>query len=177
MCLLAQVMQTIAAAYGIGNHQDLLTHNDIVQGNKWNWLGRIVGIFAATLGKNVVVALLLRIQGSTHRRKAWILHFVWASNAALCIVIVAVLCERCKPIEYWWDKSLDGTCDAIPSSVTQVMGTTQGAWMAASDCVLAVYPVFIFWDLNLSWQRKTGLCLLMSGGLVAGVCGALKTGK
>ncbi|KAM0696818.1 hypothetical protein Q7P36_002889 [Cladosporium allicinum] len=59
VCLLAQVMQTIAAAYGIGNHQDLVTHNDIVQGNKWNWLGRIVGIFAATLGKNVVVALLL----------------------------------------------------------------------------------------------------------------------
>jgi hypothetical protein len=45
-------MQTIAAAYGIGNHQDLLTHNDIVQGNKWNWLGRIVHTSTKGMGSS-----------------------------------------------------------------------------------------------------------------------------
>lgn len=171
--LVQQIMQTMAAAYGIGNHQWRLSHSDLREGNKWNWIGRIIGIFAATFGKNVVVALLFRIQGSTHRRKGWVLHAVWASNAALCTVIVVVLCERCKPIQFWWDKSLEGTCDAIPSSVTQTLGTVQGAWMAASDGVLAIYPIFIFWNLKMSWQRKAGLCALMGGGLIAGVCSAL----
>ncbi|KAI7493136.1 hypothetical protein KC367_g8789 [Hortaea werneckii] len=165
----------MAAAYGIGNHQWLLTSSDLRQGNKWNWIGRIVGIVAATLGKNVVIALLLRMQGQTHRRKAWILHFVWATNAVLCLVIIVVLCLRCRPIEMWWDKSLDGTCNAIDSSTTQVLGTFQGSWMAASDFVLALYPISIFWDLQMSWKRKAGLCALMGGGIVAGICGALKT--
>lgn len=174
-CLSAQILQTMAAAYGIGNHQWLLTSFDLRQGNKWNWIGRIVGIVAATLGKNVVIALLLRVQGETNRRKAWILHFVWATNAVLCLVIIVVLCLRCRPIEMWWDKSLDGTCNAIDSSATQVLGTFQGSWMAASDFVLALYPIFIFWDLQMSWKRKAGLCALMGGGIIAGICGALKT--
>lgn len=75
----------------------------------------------------------------------------------------------------WWDKSLDGTCNAIDSSTTQVLGTFQGSWMAASDFVLALYPIFIFWDLQMSWKRKAGLCALMGGGIIAGICGALKT--
>lgn len=168
-CLVSQVMQTIAVAYGTGNHTWLLRPNDRTVGMKYNWIGRMLGIFVATFGKNVIVALLLRIQGNTHRRKALFLHFVWISNALLAILVVVVLCLRCKPIELWWDKSLDGTCNAIDSGVTQVLGTFQGSWMAASDAALAVYPMFIFWNLQMSWQRKAGLCALMGGGLIAGV--------
>lgn len=47
--------------------------------------------------------------------------------------------------------------------------------MAASDFVLALYPIFIFWDLQMSRKRKAGLCALMGGGIIAGTCGALKT--
>lgn len=168
-------MQTVAVAYGIGNHERFITPDDRVEGMKWNWIGRMVGVFAATFGKNVVIALLLRIQGNTHRRKAWFLHFIWITNTLLSIMIVVVLCSRCRPIELWWNKALDGTCNAIKSSITQLLGTFQGSWMAVSDGVLAIYPMFIFWDLQMSWRRKAGLCALMSGGLIAGVCAALKT--
>ena len=40
------------------------------------------------------------------------------------------------------------------------------AWAAASDVALAVVPVYVFWDLNISTKLKIGLCLLMSGGIL-----------
>ena len=135
----------------------------------------MTGIVAAALGKNVVIALLLRIQGTTNKRRTLFLHFVWLSNTALGVMLIVVLCLRCRPIQLWWDKSLDGSCNAINSSITEVLGTFQGSWMAASDVALAIYPIFIFEDLQMSWKRKAGLSALIGGGLIAGVCGALKT--
>lgn len=89
--------------------------------------------------------------------------------------MVLILCLRCKPIALWWDKSLPGTCDAIDTTSTETLGLFQGSWMAGSDIALAVYPIFVFWNLNVSWKRKAALCGLMSGGLVAGACGAVKS--
>ena len=48
-------------------------------------------------------------------------------------------------------------------------------WAAASDVVLALYPVIVFWNLKISLRMKIGLCLLMAGGLVAAVGGVMKT--
>ncbi|KAK4549110.1 hypothetical protein LTR36_007566 [Oleoguttula mirabilis] len=174
-CLSSQIAQTVAVAYGVGNHIWFLDKNDILQARKWDWIGRILGIFAATFGKNIVIALLLRIQGPTHKHKSWILHFIWVTNSILAVLIVLVLCLKCKPIALWWTDSLPGDCDVISSSVTKAIGLFQGSWMAASDGALAIYPIFIFWGLNLSWKRRAALCGLMSGGLIAGVCAAIKT--
>jgi len=165
----------MAAIYGIGNHQSLLNKSNIVQANKWSWIGRIMAVFAAVVGKMVVIALLLRIQGTTHRRKAWILHFIWMSNVGLSIALVVVLSLRCRPTALWWDKSLKGSCNAIDPKISEVMGIFQGSWLAASDIALATYPIFVFWNLQMSWKRKAGLCALMGGGVIAGACGAIKT--
>jgi hypothetical protein len=167
----------VAATYGIGNHIWLLSTVDKAQANKWDWIGRLVCIVASVFGKNVVIALLLGIQGSTHRQKSLFLHFIWVTNTILAILIITLLCPRCKPMAYVWDKSLDGTCDHVPSDVTEDVGLFQGSWMAASDIALAIYPAFIFWELKLPWKRKAALCALMGGGLIAGVCGAVKTAE
>lgn len=165
----------VAVAYRIGNHIWLLSTEDMIQASKWDWLGRLVGVFGATFGKYVVIALLLRIQGSKHQRKSWILHFIWATNLILAIAIVAALCGKYRPVALWRDKSMPGTCDVISSNVTEVLGLFQGSWMAASDVSLAIYPITLFWNLNMSWKRKAGLFGLMGGGLIAGVCAAIKT--
>lgn len=43
------------------------------------------------------------------------------------------------------------------------------------DVVLAVLPVTIFYHLNLSFKKKLGLSALLGLGLVAAICGAVKT--
>lgn len=43
------------------------------------------------------------------------------------------------------------------------------------DVLLAVLPVTIFYNLSLSLSKKLGLCALLGLGLIAGVCGIIKT--
>ena len=40
------------------------------------------------------------------------------------------------------------------------------AWAATSDVVLAIVPVYVFWDLRISAKLKIGLCFLMAGGIL-----------
>lgn len=143
---------------------------------KYDWLGRMIGLWASFFGKNVVIALMLRIQqGPVHTKKALILHFIWITNFLLTIALIAVLCLRCDPVALWWDKSLHGTCDRISSSVTEQFGIFQSSWTTASDFVLAIYPVFIFWNLSMSWKRKAGLSAIMGAGIIAGIVNIFKT--
>jgi len=171
----SQIMQTVAAYYGIGNHIKLLSHPDIVQALKWDWLGRMVGVWASFFGKNVVIALMLRIQGPMHPKKTMLLHFIWVSNFLLTVALVVILCVRCEPTSLWWNKAQPGTCNRIPSSFTEVFGIFQSSWTTASDFALAIYPIFIFWNLSMSWQRKAGLCCIMGAGMVAGIVNVFKT--
>ncbi|KAK3676966.1 hypothetical protein LTR78_003171 [Recurvomyces mirabilis] len=185
--LCGQGMQTAAALYGIGNHIELLTKSDIVQALKWDWLGRMIGVWASFFGKNVVIALMLRIQGQKNTKKALFLHSIWVSNLLLTIALVTVLCLRCNPTSLWWNKAQPGSCDRISSSFTEVLGlfqsswTTevlglfQSSWTTASDFAIAIYPVFIFWNLSMSWQRKAGICAIMGAGIIAGIVNIFKT--
>lgn len=43
------------------------------------------------------------------------------------------------------------------------------------DVVLAVLPITVFYNLNLSFKKKLGLSVLLGLGLVAAICGAIKT--
>ncbi|MCJ1387113.1 hypothetical protein MMC17_010242 [Xylographa soralifera] len=51
------------------------------------------------------------------------------------------------------------------------------SWNVFIDFCLALIPITIFWNLNMSIHRRVALCLLMSGGVLAGICGAVKTSK
>jgi hypothetical protein len=48
-------------------------------------------------------------------------------------------------------------------------------WNVMADVVLAVIPITIFYSLKLNIKRKLGLSVLLGLGLVAAVCGAIKT--
>ena len=168
-------MQTVAAIYGIGNHINLLTKNDIIQALKWDWLGRMIGVWSSFFGKNVVIALVLRIQGPTHRKKRLFLHFIWISNFLLTVALVTILCLRCQPTSLWWNKAQPGSCDRISSSFTEVFGLFQSSWTTASDFALAIYPIFIFHNLSMSWKRKAGICAVMGAGLIAAIVNIFKT--
>lgn len=52
---------------------------------------------------------------------------------------------------------------------------THLGWNVMVDVVLAVLPVTIFYKLNLRLKKKLGLSALLGLGLVAAICGAIKT--
>ncbi|KAK5120791.1 hypothetical protein LTR85_005857 [Meristemomyces frigidus] len=169
----AQIFITISIAYGIGNHIAVLAANDIVQDQKWSWFGQIVAVLAIGFGKIGVIALLLRIQGPTHRKKSYFLHAIWITNTIINIVQIVLILKQCTPVQKMWNDSLAGNCDFRVT--TSHGGFFQGSWAAASNLALAIYPITVFWSLHISWKRKLGLCALMDGGFIAAAAGVMKT--
>lgn len=116
----AQSLETIATVYGIGNHQENLTENDVTTAIKYFWLGIYVCVLSVAISKLAVIALLLQIQGPTHPKMKWVLYFVGVSNTLIHMAQVFILVNQCSPPARLWDRSIDGTCNLI------VFGTYTG---------------------------------------------------
>ena len=39
-------------------------------------------------------------------------------------------------------------------------------WASFTDFILALYPIYFFWDLHVDWKTKLGLICLFLGGTV-----------
>lgn len=50
-------------------------------------------------------------------------------------------------------------------------------YSAVSDAALAIYPIYLIWDLQVTMRMKIGLYFLLSFGLIAAACSALKTAE
>ena len=48
-------------------------------------------------------------------------------------------------------------------------------YFAFLDFALALYPITVFWTLQMSLKKKIGVCLLLSLGVVAGGVAVEKT--
>ncbi|KAE8353430.1 hypothetical protein BDV28DRAFT_157047 [Aspergillus coremiiformis] len=103
-----------------------------------------------------------------------VLYTVGAIQGILNVIEVALILTQCDPIEKLWDSDLAGTCDNVLRCAQ--VGFLQGSMGAAADCFLAIYPMYIIGRLqHMKPSTKIGLCLTMSGGLVAGIAGINQT--
>lgn len=41
------------------------------------------------------------------------------------------------------------------------------AWAATTDLALAIYPIFMLWNVQIATRLKAGLCILMGLGVVS----------
>lgn len=111
--MVAQVLLTVSAHYGLCNHIHLLTEEEIVAALKWSWIGQIGGINAIGFGKLAICAFLLRIQDRTKSKKKWLLYFVGASGVIINLDQSILMLTQCTPAARVWDKSLVGTCNHV----------------------------------------------------------------
>ncbi|MCJ1293337.1 hypothetical protein MMC34_004891 [Xylographa carneopallida] len=81
---------------------------------------------------------------------------------------------------------LDGGCRHLyfllssPGGIEQVITVTKLfyiCWNVLIDVCLALLPVTLFWNFNMSVKKRIALSFLMSGGLLAAISGAIKTSK
>lgn len=111
--IFGQVLQTIAASYGLGNHVYLLTPSELVSSLKWVWLGQIVILNAIGFGKLAVCALLLHIQDRTQSQKKWFIYFVGISGIIINIDQTVLMLTQCTPLARQWDRNVPGSCDHV----------------------------------------------------------------
>lgn len=184
--MVAQAFITVSIALGLGNHIYLLEHQQVVNSQEWSWIGQSLMIQSIGCGKYAVIAFILRIQDRTKSKKrlyvTHFLYFIGFSNLVISIAEVIMIMTSCSPTAKFWNSALPGNCKNIDR--TDHVGYFQGcmtqkiseiefavltgliAWAAASDVVLAIVPVYVFWDLRISVKLKVGLCLLMAGGIL-----------
>ncbi|UNI14258.1 hypothetical protein JDV02_000905 [Purpureocillium takamizusanense] len=174
LALSAQVLMTISARYGLGNHEGLLSDEEIVQTNFWSWMAQVVAILAMAVGRLAVIAFLVTLQARTLIAGRWLLYLVGAAQGLINLGEVILILRQCDPIQKLWDHNVPGTCDLV--LLCSQIGFAQGSIGSAADIFLAFYPVYIIGSLqHMKLRLKIGLCLIMSGGVVAGVAGINKT--
>ncbi|KIM94545.1 hypothetical protein OIDMADRAFT_149274 [Oidiodendron maius Zn] len=164
----ATCLLTVACHHGLGTHIFELTYDNIVIAFKYEWIAVSLAAFSAGVSKASVVAYLLVVQGrSTSMRKwVWFLYFMAASNLALNFAIMFIMIYRCNPPESAWNLTFEGNCYSSEHLFTPV-GLLQSTWNAVSDLVLAIYPVFIVYRLQIALRLKVFLCIIMGLGLIA----------
>ncbi|KAG6993885.1 hypothetical protein G7Y79_00050g086220 [Physcia stellaris] len=173
VALTAQSLMTVSAAYGLGNHQSALSNSDIVKTNLWSWIAQIVAILCLVVGRIAVISFLLALQERTHRNGRRLLYVVGTLQGLINVVEVVLILKQCEPIQKLWDPSVPGTCNMI--KICSQVGYLQGSIGAFADLFLAFYPISIIAPLQQTLKVKIGLCLIMGGGLIAGIAGINKT--
>ncbi|KAJ5643408.1 uncharacterized protein N7484_005915 [Penicillium longicatenatum] len=174
VALAAQITMTVSVHYGLGTHQSLLPPDQIVNTNLWSWIAQVIAILDLVIARIAVIAFLLTIQSGTRSKGRYLLYAVGATQAIINVIEVGLIFKQCTPTEKLWDSNRPGTCDGIV--ICSQVGFAQGSIGAFSDFFLAGYPVYVIGRLQvMKLSTKIGLCLIMGGGLIAGIAGINKT--
>ncbi|KAJ5101265.1 hypothetical protein NUU61_003487 [Penicillium alfredii] len=164
---------TLSITYGLGEHKNLLSPEQISLSIKWSWMNQVLAIFAIALGKLAIVAFLQQIHGPEDRGKVILLWGVALSNLVINTITIGMILTQCTPRHKLWDEEVPGKCDGRLRN--QNTAYFQGSWSALCDLILALYPVVFFWNVRLNIRVKVGLCVLMGLGVIACVCSIVKT--
>ncbi|KAI9730960.1 MAG: hypothetical protein M1818_008035 [Claussenomyces sp. TS43310] len=179
LALIATVFLTISVEFGLGRHLTDLVASDpelIPKNQFYQWMFTTFAIVAIALGKIAIIVFILQIEGSSVKgRRKYILYIFAVSNIIINIIILPIIWCQCSPTAKVWNNSLPGNCAGRKRN--ELYGYFQGSYGAALDLALALYPIFIFWNLQLRLHIKVGLMALFGFGIVAAVSSAIKTYK
>ncbi|KAI9157925.1 putative integral membrane protein [Paramyrothecium foliicola] len=179
LAIVTNITVTLQVHYGVGRHAMYLTEENRVNAVYMIWLAVPFSPGSAAFGKVSIALLLMRLMNRNRFREAllWVLIFLLF---AVNLVLIVITFAQCQPVTFLWERVRaqppPGVC--WEPTIQQNYGYFQGAFSAWSDAVLALFPIFIIWNVQVPMRVKLGICFLMSLGLVhrsATVAAAIKT--
>lgn len=172
ICLAAYAaLIIISTNYGIGLHISLISDVDLVRALRLLYVARFIAVIALSISKTSFAVTLLHIVSIPWQRHA--LWFVITSLNVMMWVSALSLFLQCSPIEKAWDLNVNGACW---SPMVQVnIGISAGAYSAAMDFCLALFPTLLFGSLKIKRSEKYAMILAMSLGMFAGITAVVKT--
>lgn len=163
--LVTCILITIGSSHGLGRHMNTLEPEQILEALKYNVIISSVLIWAFSLPKFAIVALLKRI--INYGVKTSILFWGLALTSQACILATSVWWfKQCSPIERGWDQSVEGSCADV--SVLANLGYFTSAYSAFLDIFFALYPIPLIMRLNLRMRSRVTISIAM--GLSALAC-------
>ncbi|KAM0226869.1 hypothetical protein ACHAPO_012023 [Fusarium lateritium] len=161
---------TAGIKYGVGRRfNDIGNLDAYFKAVELEIYSQVAGILLIGVGKCAVGIFLLRIVRNRFQK-----HFIWtllAGTVGITLFASVVVVVQCDPVESTWDKRIPGTCWIDFSKV----GLTVGSWFVVADFCFAILPWFVIWELNMKRKEKITVACGLSLGVVAGICGIVRT--
>lgn len=90
---------------------------------------------------------------------------------AISILLAVSVFAQVTPVEALWNPAVKGE---YHMNLT-VIATVTCVWSAAMDFFLALFPWMVLWQLNMRKKEKITICVSLSLGVIAGICGIVRT--
>ncbi|KAJ5593874.1 uncharacterized protein N7459_000082 [Penicillium hispanicum] len=159
---------TAAIAYGFGKHAKALTQHNMEMAILLNTVSFLFGILSFTVPKIAVTAMLNRILNPALGQKILLWGLVGTATIVSCICII-ILFTMCDPPKALWlvHLAMEGkaTCKSSWILVDYAMFT--GALSAFVDLYLAIYPVTVLLNLQMSLRKRIALSAALGLGSIA----------
>jgi len=164
----------LSVEVGNGRHLRSLQQSQVPEIYKWSTIYATVLFIGALFTKCSIALFILRIIGKTAilKKTKLTLHAIMIAMTIATLILVALWFSACTPLAKVWDRRVPGTC--LPAPVVHSVAYAQSAFAIATDLLLSLAPICVFWSLQISTKRKLGICFLMSLGLAATITSIMK---
>ncbi|KAI1396773.1 hypothetical protein F4819DRAFT_117511 [Hypoxylon fuscum] len=172
LSLVVCILVTIATGYGLGKHYYELDEDQQVNALKYNAIINAVLIWQFSLPKFAIIAILKRILDYGIRTGVFFWTLGLTSQA--CFLAVSVWWfKQCDPVEYGWDKNIEGgTCADI--RVMSNLAYFTSAYSAFLDIFFALYPIPFIMRLNMPLRARLAVASALSLSSLAFVASVIK---
>ncbi|AEO63047.1 uncharacterized protein THITE_2014679, partial [Thermothielavioides terrestris NRRL 8126] len=170
--LATYVALTISSTtFGVGRHLAALSEHEIIWSGKLLYIGEFFAIIAVAVGKTSFAVTLLGLV--IERWQTVLLWSVIVSVNGIMWTCATLLLAQCRPTEKLWNFRLEGECWA--PHIFVLYSVFSGAWSAAMDVVIAMFPWVLLLPTRMKLLEKIGIGVAMSLGVFAGITGTIKT--
>jgi hypothetical protein len=150
---LSVIITNISINYGLGKKFAVVDSQDAESALYWLVMANSVGIWSFSLPKLAIVALIQRILRI--RAASWTGVILWglAIISQMTIFVVSVLWyKQCDPVEYQWNRSLDGSCPG--NDMLMSWGYASSSYSAFLDVFFALYPIPAVMQLKMPLRNR-----------------------
>ncbi|VTT76265.1 unnamed protein product [Fusarium fujikuroi] len=165
------VFTTVAAVHGMGQHYEDLEVPQFAHAMLYILIGQVFVALATGMGKVSVAMFLLRIVMKPWHR--WFLWFCAVSMVIMSIFLAVTVFAQCTPAESIWNPELAD--QRVCHLSLTIVAITYCSYAAAMDFILAGFPWIALHGLNMKPKERRTICLSLSMGVFAGICGVFRT--
>ncbi|ODM20729.1 hypothetical protein SI65_03782 [Aspergillus cristatus] len=158
---------TVGIHYCLGMHLlEIPDQGDRTIAFKYTIIAPNFSVVSITTGKTSVILFLLRLMGqAATKTKRSFLYVLTIVSIIVNVMCIFVLMGFCIPAEKIWNSSTPGHCMSLMTQL--VIGLLQASYNAFTDLALAIFPVFIFSNVQLPVRTKLTIIGVMGAGVLA----------
>ncbi|KAE8154070.1 hypothetical protein BDV25DRAFT_167779 [Aspergillus avenaceus] len=174
LAITSTIFLTLSINHGFGKNLATLPTEQMTAVLKYIAIEIPIVTISTTIARSAFVLYLLAILGSnkTFKYALWFM-LVWQFSGNVVSAVLPL--SICRNVNILWDPTVKTTCG--DSDAVIKFAYYSNTVNSAVDLFLAIFPIPIFWSLNLKTRIKIGLIVLLSLGVVAMAASIVKTTK